>query len=60
MLGLYEHHVKPAIDRAESAESSLAAMRQRAERAERAEDAWERSKALAALSPQRGGQKGEE
>jgi len=34
LLGLYEHHVKPALDRASSAESSLAAMRQRAERAE--------------------------
>lgn len=36
LLGLYEHHVKPALEYASSAESSLAAMRQRAEEAEEA------------------------
>ena len=31
LLGLYEHHVKPALDRAEAAESELSALRQRVE-----------------------------
>lgn len=43
LLPLYEHHVKPAIDRASSAESSLAAMRQRVEEAERQCDGYKKA-----------------
>jgi len=43
LLGLYEHHVKPAIDRASSAESSLTAMRQRAEEVERQRDGYKKA-----------------